>query len=245
MRVAALIAVLVVATPHRARAEFVMCIGGQGIVPAADTVLPPHPRIVYYADQNLGLPQKVSAKIDGAAVSVKRVESNAAPFHLIMLEIESNRSGALVVTFEGRSPLRWTIRPLAMPKEVTGVAARYQGPSRTGERGESFDGMAIRLTEGTPAILAHVKAVAKPDGAVLQATVPVYTVSGESRPMVRIGQFDCASNIPIVELRDGFDLEVTVTLVDGSTRKVTGLAPHMTVPAPLPPQPRPRNQRVP
>ncbi len=220
-----------------------MCIGGQGVVPAADTVVPPHPRIVYYADEHLGVPQKVTAKIDGVPVRVQRVESNAAPFHLLTLEIASDRTGALVVTFGQRAPLRWTIQPLAMPTQVGGVVARYQGPSHPAERGETFDGMAIRLTEGTPAILAHVQAIAQPRGAVLEAIVPIYTAAGETRPMVRIGQFDCAANIALVELRDGFDLEVTVTLVDGTRRKVTGLAPHMTIPAPLPPQPRPKNQR--
>jgi hypothetical protein len=44
-------------------------------------------------------------------------------------------------------------------------------------------------------------------------------------------------------MRKGFDLDVDVMLADGSKRTVTALAPHMTLPDPLPPQPQPRNAR--
>lgn len=232
------------ATP--ARAEFVMCVGGQGLVPAASSVVPPHARIIYYADQNLGIPQKVSATIDGRPVPVVKKVLLATPFQMLVLEIDSSRTGALVVTFDQRQPLRWTVKEMTMPKQVTGVAARYQGPAHPGERGEGFDGLAIRLPEGTPAVMSHVKVRTEPDAALwLETDVPIYTPASESRPMIRVGQFDCASNISPSLLQHGFDLEVMVTLSDGSTRKVSDLAPHMSLPAPLPPQPRPKNQRLP
>ncbi len=232
------------ATP--ARAEFVMCVGGQGLVPAASSVVPPHARIVYYADQNLSTPQNISAQIDGTAVAVKKTELRARPFQVLVLEIDSPRTGALVVTFDQRQPLRWTVKAITMPKDVTGVAARYQGPAHPGEPGEGFDGLAIRLPEGTPAVMSHVKVRTEPDAALwLETDVPIYTAASESRPMIRVGQFDCAPNIAPSLLQHGFDLEVTVTLSDGTTRRVSGLAPHMSLPAPLPPQPRPKNQRLP
>ncbi len=61
--------------------------------------------------------------------------------------------------------------------------------------------------------------------------------------MIRVGQFACQANADLATLSRGFDIEATVTLADGRIVPVTGLAKHMTLPAALPPQPRPKNQR--
>jgi hypothetical protein len=231
--------VAVLATP--ARAEFVMCIGGQGAAPASGTTVPPHAQLAFYSDRSLRLPDKITATIDGTPVKVKKTVGNtraAAPFMILTIEIDSDKTGTLVVKYDGHAPLTYTVKPVAIPKEIAGVTGRYQA-----ERGESFDGLAIRLPADTPAIVGHISY--STDGVMWSdVDVVAYTAANETRPMLRVGQFECDANVPTAVLARGFDIEATVTLADGSTRPVTGIAKHMTLPEPLPPQPRPKNARA-
>lgn len=230
---------LVAALTAPAHAEFVMCIGGQGAAPRPGAVLPPRPHLAFYSDRSLRLPEKVTATIGGAPVKVKRSSTSSSPFNILAIAIESDRTGELVVTYENHAPLRYTVKAIELPKDVPGTIGRF---SADGARGEEFDGLAIRLPEDTPAVLAHVKI--RPPGEVWHPlVVALYTPPESKRPMIRVGQFACDSNIAPVILAKGFDLEVTVTLADGRSVPVTGLATHMTLPTPLPPQPRPKNQR--
>jgi hypothetical protein len=238
MRIAALALVALALSAAPARAEFVMCINGQGISPPPGTTVPPHAHLVYFTDENLGTPQKVSARIDGKTVAVKRTEVRAAPFKLITVEIDSDRTGALEVTWDTRATTKYVVKARAMPEQVTGVIGRYQGRTRRADVGDAFDGLAIRLPEGTPAVIGHVKVRHAEADPWLSTDIAIITASDETRPMIRVGRFDCAANIPLSVLAQGFDLEVSVTLLDGTTRTVEGLAPHLTLPAPLPPQPR-------
>jgi hypothetical protein len=244
VRLIPLLLVAFAAAPAHAE-EFVMCLNGQGITPAPGTVVPPHARIVYYADQNLNAPQKITAKIGGKAVQVTRTERRSSPFKIVVVEIESDRTGDLAIDFDGRAAVHFTVKALDMPKEVTGITARYQGPAHRGEPGETFDGLAIKLPEGTPAVLGMVRLRRDASAPWQDIQSPVVKPESETRPQIRVGQFDCAANATLADLARGFDLEVSVLMLDGSSRKVTGFAPHLSLPTPLPPQPRPRNQRRP
>lgn len=239
-----LASLLVAVAAAPARAEFVMCIDGQGAVPAPATVIPPRAQIAYYSDRNLRLPDKVSATIGGIAVKLKKRTVNAPPFKVLVTEIESDRTGELVVTYESSSPIKYTVKPLAMPKEVAGTIGRGGSPTSSFPHHEFFDGLVIRLTEGTSATLAHVKLRADERSPWITVEVPLFTAPGESRQMIRVGQFECASNVDLALLSRGFDIEASVTLIDGTTRSVTNVAPRMTLPARLPAQPRPKNQRA-
>jgi hypothetical protein len=226
------ILVVTLATVEARAEEFVMCIDGQGVVPTPGTVVPPHARIVYYTDQNLSAPQKITAKIGGKAVEVSRAERRAPPFKILVIEIDSDRTGDLAVDFDGRPTVRWTVKAMDMPKEVPGITARYRAPAHPGE-----------LPEDTPAVLGTVKVRPAANAPWQDIYSPIFKPASETRPQVRVGQFDCAANASLPELARGFDLEVSLLMLDGSSRKVTGLAPHLTLPTPLPPQPRPKNQR--
>jgi hypothetical protein len=244
VRSLALACLLIAVATSAARAEFVMCIGGQGAAPAAGSTVPPHAHLAFYSDRTLRLPTKVTATIDGATVKVKNAITKpfaATPFQILSIEIDSARTGTLVVTYENHAPLTYQVKAGAMPKDISGVIGRYQGPQSNG-RGEEFDGLAIRLPAGTPAVIGHIRWRHAGD-AWSELDVAAYTADNETRPMLRVGQFACDSSVPLVDLARGFDIEATVMLADGSTRPVTGLAPHMTLPEPLPPQPRPKNAR--
>ena len=238
MRIAALTLAALALSAAPARAEFVMCINGQGISPPAGTTVPPHARLVYYVDQNLGTPQTVTATIDGKAVAVKKTEVKAGPFKLVTVEIDSDRTGALGVKWDSRPAVPYRVKARTMPSEVTGVIGRYQGRSRPSEVSDAFDGLAIRLPVDTPAVIGHIKVRHAGDDLWVTTDIAIITPAGETRPMIRVGQFDCAANIPLGMIERGVDLEVSVTLLDGTTRPVRGLAPHLTLPTPLPPQPR-------
>lgn len=234
---------LVGAAASPVRAEFVMCLGGQGATPPPGSVLPRRPQLVFYSDRNLRLPGKVTATIGGTAVKIYQRSITASPFNILVVLIESDKTGELVITYENHAPLRYTVKALEMPKEITGTIGRFQGGEIGGARSEEFDGLAIRLPENTPALVAEVKHRPADPEIWQTVTVPLYTPPGSQRPMIRVGQFACDANVPLAILAKGFDLEVSVTLADGSKRPVTGLATHMTLPAVLPQQPRPRNQR--
>lgn len=225
-----------------ARAEFVMCIGGQGATPPPSSTVPPRAHLAFYSDRNLRLPDKVTAKIDGTPVKVTKTTTTSVPFHILEIAIDSDRTGTLVVTYENHAPLTYTVRAIEMPKQVAGTIGRFQGDV-TGARSEDFDGLAIRLPESTPAIIAHVKHRPGETAQWLTLDVALYTPAESLRPMIRVGQFACEANADLAALARGVDLEVTVTLADGRTVPVTGLAKHLTLPAALPPQPRPKNQR--
>ena len=218
-----------------------MCIGGQGATPPPSSVLPPRPRLAFYSDRHLRLPDKVTATIGGAPVKVTKTSATSPPFNILTLAIDSDKTGELVVTYENHAPIRYTVKRIEMPTEVTGTISRFSGDPFDA-RSEEFDGLAIRLPEDTPAIVAHVKI--RPPGELWQPLdVALYTPPGSRRPMIRVGQFACEANVPLVVLAKGFEIETSVTLADGRTVPVTGVAKQMTLPAPLPPQPRPKNQR--
>lgn len=237
---ALVLALIARTTPSHA--EFVMCLGGQGATPPPGAVLPPRPRLAFYSDRNLRLPDKVTATIGGTPVVVTKTSTTSPPFHILTIAIDSARTGELVVTYEHHAPLRYTVKPIAMPKDVPGTIGRFTGDV-TGPRTEEFDGLAIRLPENTPAIVAHVRHRSGEAQAWLPLDVALYTPPESQRPMIRVGRFACESNADLAALSRGFELEVTVTLADGRTVPVTGLAKRMTLPAALPPQPRPKNQR--
>jgi hypothetical protein len=239
-----LAALLVSLTAAPARAEFVMCIGGQGAVPAPDTVIPPHAQLVFYSDRALRLPDKITARIGGTAVKVKKRTVNAPPFNVLITEIDSARTGELVVTYESMAPIKYTVKAVALPKEVVGTIGRGGTPAVSFSGSETFDGLVIRVTEGTLATIAHVKLRTDEKASWTTVDVPMFVAPGESRQMIRVGQFECQSNVDLALLNRAFDIEVSVTLIDGTIRPVTNVAPRMTLPARLPAQPRPKNQRA-
>lgn len=200
------------------------------------TVVPPRARLVLYS--GFPLADRATATIAGKRVPVSVRSTLAFPFQLAIISIDSDRTGPLALWI-GEVPLRYTVKRVAMPDTIPGVI-QHVVPS---VGAEMFEGLGIRLPPGTPAILAHVKIRADDTAPWHELDVPLYTPRFEARPMIRVGAFDCISNAPPGLLAGTFDLDVSVTLADGTTRPVTGLATRVKLPEPLPPQPRPKNRR--
>jgi len=239
MRFALLALALVVVLAVPARADEEWCFPSQGPVLPSGTIVPPRARIAFRTD---GGHEKdpLTATIDGTPVKVTRSTVVASPFFLVVATIDSDRTGELAVSFAGLPALHYTVASFGPPKEIPGAVSRAM--EQRNFDAEVFHGLAIRLPEGTPAVLATVKHRPSEDLPWKLIQVPLYTPPGESRPVIRIGQFECESNANLDVLARGFDLDVTVMLADGSTVPVA-VAKHMAMPEPLPPQPRPKNAR--
>ena len=242
MRALVLGLVLTTTSASVARAEFIGCFQPHGASPASGEVLPLRAHVALYGP--LSSSAQLGATLDGVKVPIKVTAVTSRPFFLFLIEIDSPRAGALTIS-DGARPL-YQYRVAATtpaPRTATSVIAGLIGRPRPDERpNDAFDGLEIRLPAGTPATLAHVKLRrdAATDWQALE--VPLVVLAGETRPVIRIGRFDCEASYPVELLAKGIDLEVSVTFTDGSTHQVT-LAPHLTLPTPLPPQPRPKNQR--
>lgn len=233
-----LLLVTALVAPAAADAEW--CFPYKGPVLQDGTTVPRRPRLAFQTDYSHE-GDKLAATINGKPVQITRSTRIAAPFYLVTAVIESDETGTLEVTF-GATTLRYSVTAASMPTEVPATIGRAMG--HLGSDQEEFSGLAIRLPVGTPALFAEVKHRDASDQPWHSIDVPLYTPAEDPRPAIRIGEFGCGernASLPILER--GFELEVTVTLADATVVPVTGLAKRMTLPAPLPPQPYPRNRR--
>ena len=235
----ALVLLLGVAAPAHADMEW--CFPYHGPVLPGGTVVPPRARLAFYtASPHHEAP--LTATLDGKPVQITRSTVIASPFFLVTAVIESDRTGALVVTFGTRPPVHYTVTSAPMPTGVPATIGRAHG--HLGSDEEEFSGLALRLPAGTPALFAHVRHRDAADQPWRSFDVPLYSPASDPRPAIRIGEFGCGErNASLEILERGFELEVSVTLADATVVPVTGLAKRMTLPERLPPQPRPKNAR--
>ena len=232
---------LVVALAAPAHADMEWCFPYKGPVLRSGSVVPPRARLAFQSDYT-GNSAPLTATINGKPVQVTRSSRIVSPFYVITAVIESDETGDLVVTFGKSPPLRYKVSSAAMPVAVAGTIGRATG--HLGSDEDEFTGLAIRLPEGTPALFAQVRHRDASDQPWHSFEVPLYTPLGDPRPAIRIGEFGCSDrNASLAILERGFELEVSVTLADATVVPVTGLAKRMTLPEPLPPQPRPKNAR--
>lgn len=229
---------LVVLRPTQARAA-VACAPAKGFAPAAGATVLPRAKLVYYSEDRE--PPKFTARIDGRKVPVKVTAlPTGAAAHLVTVEIDSDRTGSLEIGADGVASARWKVSKKAeMPKEVPVAIGRFERNIPHSTVRENYLGLAIRLPKGTPATFATVKLRRDAQGPWTELVVPVLGRDfDDPRPVIRIGELGCTSNFSAPMLVAGVDIDVTLTLADGSTRPAKDLAPHLTLPAALPPQPK-------
>jgi hypothetical protein len=228
----AVLAGLAGSVPTAARAA-VACNNNAGMAPRAGSELPAHPRIVYYDDRDSYTPT-FTAKIDGVAVPIKVSTLVANPYDITVLEIDSSKTGKLVLyTGDGTREYEFATYKIGksakLPKDITATAARFGKTVRHTSVREKFDGLAVVLPDATPAITAHVKLRRDDKSDWLELDAPVAAGDWiDKRTAVRLGQLGCTSNYSVPLLEAGVDIEVTLTLVDGSTRTVT-LPKHVKI----------------
>jgi hypothetical protein len=207
------------------------CYTNQGFAPSEDTALPPHARVVYYTDSN-STRRAPTATLGGKPVELKISILKSAPYTFTVMEVDSDKTGKLVITFPEGATATYTIAKEAeLPKEIPVITGRFVRHMHHTTVKENFDGLAVRLPAGTPAIMAHVKLRRDDKAPWSEYDVPVAPHDfQDKRPVIRMGELGCTQNYTVALLENGVDIEATITLVDGTTRPAKDLAAHVTLP---------------
>jgi hypothetical protein len=210
------------------------CAGEVGWSPQRGDELPPRAHLVYWANRRGDDdPKSLVATIDGKAVAVKQKTIDATPYRLTLIEIESDRTGKLSIGWKNAtdgyvrdvSLATYTVKAkVAYAKEATATTRRYHRKIPHSTVREVFDGLAIAVD--TPAILAHVKLRRDAQAAWNEIDSPLTEADGRT---IRIGELGCTRNYSPPLLENGVDLEVDLTLPDGSRVHVKDLA-HVVLP---------------
>lgn len=238
MKLAPLLALLTAAVCARPLPAYAIaaCNNNDGFSPRAGTELPPHPRLLSWCD-DCDSDNTYVARIDGKVVPTKITQLSSSPYQMQLIEVDSDKTGTLTISFTPawtkteQEVARYTVRAGAkMPKDVAGTTSRFARNIQHSTVREQFESLAIAIGDTTPAILAHVKIRRDDQSPWQELDVPV--IGGDwmdKHTMIRIGTLGCSSNFSAAVLKGGVDLEVSVTLVDGTTRKVA-LPAHVKLP---------------
>lgn len=236
MKSAALLALVVafLAEAHPAHAVSA-CNNNFGVAPKPASVLPAHARILVYDTDHLE--SEFMATLDGKQVPIKVTTITSTPYDMRMIEIDSDKTGKLVVfrVFDAKN--KWPLakykvsaRAPAMPTEVSATLARAKLNIRHTSVEEKYDALALRVGDDTPAILATVKLRRDSNTSWSTLQMPVTPGDGiEKHTAIRIGELGCVQNFSASMLETGVDIEASVTLVDGTTRAVK-LPAHVAMP---------------
>jgi hypothetical protein len=201
------------------------CAGESGWSPNTGEVVPKRATLVYWTDRDDDDTRKlaVTARIDGGEVKTTVTTLSAMPYRMLLVTIESDRSGKLAVDVDGDAA-QFTIGKPQYGK-VHATTSRFHHKIRHTTVREMFDGLLIDVD--VPAVRAHVKLRrdAKADWAELD--VPVTAIDGAHT--LRIGELGCHDNYSPKLLENGVDLDVTLFLPDGSQVKLADLT-HAALP---------------
>jgi hypothetical protein len=219
-------AVLAVVQPQRAHA-IAACYSNHGFAPGPGAVLPPRARVVYFDDS--GGDTAFTATIGGKSVPVTVTAlTTGSATRIFVIQIDSDRTGRLVIS-DGQSRTKFAVRKrVAMPRRLPVKLERYYVNMRHSTVKEVYDGLTLRLPAKTLAISAHVRLRRDTAADWLELEVPVAVVDRQS--VIRLGELGCSRNYSVGLLESGVDIEVTVTLVNGTTLPLADLPAHVVAP---------------
>jgi len=201
---------------HTQLAHAIMgCMGaGSGWASGASNV-PPHAHLAFWSDrQNPMKSPKLVAKIANKVVPTKVTTMAATPYQFVLVEIDSDATGHLDLTWDPTTPnfTSGSFEVVAKPtyaKKATVKTARYHHEiSHTGGP-EIFDG--LEITVDVPAVRAHVKLRRDAKAAWTELDIPVRNNA------IDIGLLGCVRNYEPGLLETGVDIDLALTLPDGST----------------------------
>ncbi len=205
---------IAVASAHTAHA-YSACNAGSGLVPKPGATIPPHARIVAFTTQAWRKMEPApTATIDGTPVKVELTRASSAPYRFAVIDIDSDRTGALELTWLGAKH-DYTVAATNLSHDAHATTNRYHSKIPHSTVNEVFDGLAIKVD--VPAVSAHVKLRRDDKAAWTELDVPV--VDGQ----IQIGRLGCVDNYSPDLLEAGVDLDITLTFADGKTAPLKGI----------------------
>lgn len=227
------------------------CGGNMGVAPRRGSALPPRAQLVVF--DTFEHDERFEVRIAGKKVPITIERRKAAPFFVAIVQVDSDATGELVLyrewmvmatapkTEEGLGfYARYTVKKdVKLADQVTGQVRSFYHDIRHSTVKETYDALFLDLGEERHAVRATVKL--RRDAKAAWQTIDVPVSPGDSlddHPAVRIGQLGCKTNVSADLLRGGVDLEVTLTMTDGSTRKLE-LPARVKLAPPPPPPPAP------
>jgi len=217
MKLAFFVTALATLITHTQLAHAIMgCMGESSEWASGGKDLPPHAHVVFWSDRQTQLATpKLIAKIAGKTVPTKTSTLAAAPFQFVLVEIDSDATGHLDLKWDQKTQSEFTdgsFEIKAKPvyaKKATVKTARFHHEIRHTGGPEVFDG--LEITIDVPAVRAHVKLRRDAKAAWTELDIPVRNNT------VDIGLLGCVRNYEPGLLEKGVDIDVALTLPDGST----------------------------
>jgi hypothetical protein len=216
MKLAFFATALVTLLTHTQLAHAIMgCMGSGSGWASGGANVPPHAHLVLWSDRRNVLPSpKLVAKIANTVVPTKVTTMAAPPYGFVLVEIDSNATGHLDLTWDPMTAdfKNGSFEVVAKPtyaKKATVKTSRYH--REIGHTGgpEVFDG--LEITVDVPAVRAHVKLRRDAKAAWTELDVPVRDNT------IDIGLLGCVRNYEPGLLETGVDIDLALTLPDGTT----------------------------
>ncbi|HEX7703190.1 MAG TPA: hypothetical protein VF403_20770 [Kofleriaceae bacterium] len=212
--VAAALAVTLVT--HSQLAHAIMgCMGAGSGWASGGSDIPPHAHLVLWSDRrNPMASPKLVAKIANKVVRTKVTTMAATPYQFVLVEIDSDATGHLDLTWDPTTAqfTNGSFEVVAKPtyaKKATVKTSRYHREIRHTGGPEIFDGLEIAVD--VPAVRAHVKLRRDAKATWTELDVPVRNNT------IDIGLLGCVRNYEPGLLETGVDIDLALTLPDGST----------------------------
>lgn len=215
MKLAFFVTALATLTTHAQPAHAIMGCTGAGAGWAGGTNVPPHAHLVLWSDRQNPMPApKLVAKIANKVVPTKVTTMAATPYQFVLVEIDSDATGHLDLTWDPMtaSYTNGSFEIVAKPtyaKKATVKTSRFHREIKHTGGPEVFDGM--KITIDVPAVRAHVKLRRDAKAAWTELDVPVRDKT------IDIGLLGCVRNYEPGLLEAGVDIDLALTLPDGST----------------------------
>jgi hypothetical protein len=201
------------------------CGNNSGYAPRANLVLPQRPRVVYFDDQSDPGDETPAffARIGGKTVPIKVTTTHSDPYTFHVIEIDSDKTGKLEIgeIYDDKKyvAIRYKIKASAqVPTALAGATKRFHQDVRHSTVSELFDGMAVALDDKTPALTVHVKLRRDASSSWYELDAPV--IPGDwmdAHTVVKLGKLGCTANYTVDLLEKGVDIEMSATMVDGTT----------------------------
>lgn len=214
----ALVAAALAATliTHTQIAHAIMgCMGSGSGWATGGSDVPPHARLVYWSDRRSPpSAPKLTAKISNKMVPTKVTTMSATPYQFVIVEIDSEATGHLDLAWDGAiggfANGSFEVKPKpTYAKKAIVKTARYHHAIPHTSGPEVFDG--LEITVDVPAVRAHVKLRRDAKATWTELDVPVRNNT------IDIGLLGCVRNYEPSLLETGVDIELALTLPDGST----------------------------